>query len=276
MWTIWGQIKHWLRRRNWERIDKIFCSKYTNIKTRCSCPEKNYKNNWYKWIKCEWETLQDFKNDMYESFLDHVNKYWIKNTQIDRIDPSKNYCKDNCRRATIMEQAYNKNNTLHINIDWVEYTSETFAKKFWISTELASSRISKFLRWKASLDWICTYWKMTPEKRTKIHTKNYIDIDWKRYSYGDIANIAWVTKECIWLRCKMYKQWKITSEDLFKGPHWGQQKHSIFCIVDWIEYNKDTLAQAVWCSPSAAWARIKKFNDWKIDKHKLFKNTIKK
>ena len=55
-----------------------------------------------------------FKDDMYESYLVHLDKYWEKDTTIDRINPFWDYCKENCRWATIKEQANNKKrNYLH-------------------------------------------------------------------------------------------------------------------------------------------------------------------
>lgn len=273
MWTLWWQVKHWLAYRNGPRVDKIFCSKFFSIKERCKNPQRNKKNKNYKWIKCEWNNLLDFKNDMYESYLEHVNKFWINDTQIDRIDPRWNYCKENCRWATKIEQAYNKKNTLYIDIDWVRYTTETFAKKYWISTELASTRISHYLKWNATLKWICTYWKVDNEIRSKLWTKVYITVDGKKYSYRDIASITWITYEGAKQRWKLFQEWKITEDELFKKWHRDYLKHSIICTIDWKEYNKDTLAKEVWCNSVTARWRIKKFNKWEISKEELFKRT---
>jgi predicted RND superfamily exporter protein len=57
-------------------------------------------NNWKKFI--------NFKNDMYQSYLDHVNKFGENNTTLDRINVDDNYCVNNCRWATWKQQNNNK------------------------------------------------------------------------------------------------------------------------------------------------------------------------
>ena len=87
---------------------------------------------------------------MYESYLDHVEKYWEKQTSIDRIDNNGNYCKENCRWATCTEQNKNRWVTNHIEIDWKDYTAWEVSEKTWISRIKASRRISWALAWKQS------------------------------------------------------------------------------------------------------------------------------
>lgn len=71
--------KHWLAR---SRLKSIFY----NIKHRC---EKEY--------------LECYHN-------------WEKDTTIDRIDVNGNYCKENCRRATMKEQGQNRRNNKNFTI----------------------------------------------------------------------------------------------------------------------------------------------------------------
>lgn len=85
-------------------------------KRRCMkrrCYGKNtmqYKRYWWRWIEILRNSFEEFKNDMYQSYLEHVEKYWEKETTIDRIDVNWNYCKDNCRWATYQVQASNRSN----------------------------------------------------------------------------------------------------------------------------------------------------------------------
>lgn len=105
-WKCWcrkcSHKKHWM-------FDTRFYKIYKWLKSRCNWKYNiAYKEYWGRWIRCEWKSFEEFKDDMYESYIEHIQKYWEKQTTIDRVDVNWNYCKENCRRATNEEQANNK------------------------------------------------------------------------------------------------------------------------------------------------------------------------
>lgn len=94
-----------------------FYNTYYRIISRCEYPKNNrYSIYGGRGIKNLWQSFEDFRNDMYESYLDHINQFGVKNTSIDRINVNGNYCKENCRWATNKEQALNKRNSLTVSL----------------------------------------------------------------------------------------------------------------------------------------------------------------
>lgn len=63
---------------------------------------------------------------MYSSYLIHLDKFGKKETTLERIDNEGNYSKENCRWATIKEQARNRSNRVEITLN-----GETHSVKEW-------------------------------------------------------------------------------------------------------------------------------------------------
>lgn len=84
-------------------------NKFISIKNRVNSKNK-YNLSVYRsrGIKNLWENYEEFQNDMYKSYIEHVDNFGEKNTTLDRIDNDKGYFKENCRWATWKEQRYNQ------------------------------------------------------------------------------------------------------------------------------------------------------------------------
>jgi hypothetical protein len=55
----------------------------------------------------EWLNYENFKNDMYDSYLKHIETYGRKNTSIERKNNENGYSPTNCKWATNKEQNSN-------------------------------------------------------------------------------------------------------------------------------------------------------------------------
>jgi hypothetical protein len=89
-----------------------FYQTWKNMIQRCSnANNKSYKYYGARGIKvCDrWKnSFLAFKEDMYDSYLKHCEDFGKKETTVDRIDSTKDYCKENCRWATWKEQYENR------------------------------------------------------------------------------------------------------------------------------------------------------------------------
>lgn len=96
---------------------------------RCLSPtSKNYANYGGRGIKVcpEWEDFCVFYADMGPRPAGRMS--------LDRIDPSGDYCKENCRWVDYGVQANNKRNT-----NWIEYQGKTYALSV-LATHLGFTR----------------------------------------------------------------------------------------------------------------------------------------
>lgn len=89
-------------------LELRFYHRFQHIRQRCTNPKNaSFKNYGAMGVKFLWTSFEDFKNDMWESFQDHINKHGEKNTSIDRINNEGHYGSDNCKWSTMREQRRN-------------------------------------------------------------------------------------------------------------------------------------------------------------------------
>lgn len=102
---------------------------YFGIYHRCmNKNSKSYGHYGGRGIKCEWETFEQFRDDMHDSYLRHVEKYGEQNTTIERIDNDGNYCKGNCRWATRNEQSDNTRRSIRYKFKGKDRTLTEIAR----------------------------------------------------------------------------------------------------------------------------------------------------
>lgn len=102
---------------------------------------KHYKNYGGKGVKCRWESFREFFDDMYESFLSHVEEHGLRDTTLDRIDSEGDYSKENCRWATRKIQAFNTSQAHHIEFGGQVDTLQGLSKRVGINTTTLRRRI---------------------------------------------------------------------------------------------------------------------------------------
>lgn len=143
-WTLNSITKHWLSKTRFNRI-------YYWINSRCNNKkDKHYNYYGWRWIKNEWKTFMDFKNDMYDSYLQHCKDFWEKQTTIDRIDSNWNYNNNNCKWSTITEQ--NRNTRTKIIYKWKHI--EEWIKELWLNNNTVRTRLKRWWTFEKALQLI--------------------------------------------------------------------------------------------------------------------------
>lgn len=131
--------------RYWTNPQRRLWTIYRWIQGRCYDRNNNhYKRYWNRWIKNEWNSYKEFKNDMMESFIISIKEKWVKETSIDRIDNDWNYCKENCKRSTRIEQANNRSSSIFIEYLWEKDTLPNICRKHNLNYWLVRWRIQRW------------------------------------------------------------------------------------------------------------------------------------
>ena len=128
--------KHWME---WSQPYRKFMA----AKARCNNPKNDsYYRYGGRWIKMLRKDFQEFRDDMWDSYYEHISRFWEKNTTLDRIDYNWNYCKDNCRWATWQEQYENMSINHNVVYKWKCYpTIAKMCRALGVRYQLVRDRI---------------------------------------------------------------------------------------------------------------------------------------
>lgn len=125
------------RRKKHGLTNTKFYNTWYGIINRCNNgTHKSYKYYGGRGIEvCQkWSSFQNFKNDMYSSYIKHSEIYGEKNTSLDRINNNGNYEPSNCRWVTLSEQANNTKrgiiNNIIQDVDGTYINLYNFSKKY--------------------------------------------------------------------------------------------------------------------------------------------------
>lgn len=89
----------------------------------------------------KWSSFENFKDDMYESYLSHVKEFGEKNTSLDRINPNGNYEPNNCRWATNSEQQANTRRKRMVSVFGEIMTLKQASEKYNINYNTVVGRL---------------------------------------------------------------------------------------------------------------------------------------
>lgn len=112
-----------------------FYKNYKAILDRCTRKKSNsYPMYGGRGIKCHWNTFEEFRNDMYPTYQEGLT--------IERINNDGDYCKENCRWATALEQANNRRSNKFIVYNGERKTIAEWGRATGISAKLILGRIN--------------------------------------------------------------------------------------------------------------------------------------
>ena len=124
-----------------------FYETWRGMRRRCMYPNnKRYYCYGGRGIKvCErWNEFENFRDDMYQSYLEHVAKFGEKETTIERNDTNGNYELSNCGWATRSEQVNNRNYNRIVEYQGIKYTVSQLAQKVGLTYIQLWQRLFKY------------------------------------------------------------------------------------------------------------------------------------
>lgn len=213
-WKFW---------RHPTEMDATFYARWNDMKNRLK------REVWYIGKKCLRKDFSEFYIDMYDEFVKHYNTYGKYETTLDRINSNWDYCKENCRRATRLQQSQNRNYNVNYTINWETYCEAEWLRITWLS----------FYGFKSKMD-LLQSGEITEEefldKEYRPKSQTYFIIWWKRYRSLDLQLKIWVARWTLNARYKKLSAWLISEEEFFAPPDKRSIRMQQKINIDWAEY----------------------------------------
>lgn len=127
------------------RFYKIWRKVHVRISNPRSIVYKYYGGRGIK-VDKRWNSFENFYQDMFESYSEHVKDFSEKQTTLERIDNNGNYSKENCRWATRQEQMENRRNSIFFNFRGNRISLTKFCEINGLDYKLAHQRMSKLVK----------------------------------------------------------------------------------------------------------------------------------
>ena len=142
---------------------------WENMKQRCY-NEKNHKFRIYgaRGIKI----CDEWLNDVTKFYEWSLKNGYADNLSIDRIDVNGDYCPENCRWATMVEQQNNKNQNIIINYKDEKFTLSEFCRKLNLNYRTIVGRIKIYKSYDGEIILQKPKFKPHPGKRKMITFNN--------------------------------------------------------------------------------------------------------
>lgn len=129
-------------RRTHGMVDTRLYKIWTAMKRRCNNTHTTDYKQWYG--KRGIKVCDDWENNFLSFYKWAMGNGYSDELSIDRIDPNKGYCPDNCRWATFEEQANNKRNNRYLTYNGVTHTMREWSNILGVKYHILNSRINSY------------------------------------------------------------------------------------------------------------------------------------
>ena len=160
--------------------DEYFYKRWQSMRQRTS-PNSVHSEQYYeRGINSDaFASFIDFFNAMYPSWQEHVAKFGVHDTSLDRIDVDKSYTPENCRWVCLDEQKGNVQKSLYFTVEDLETHEIQYCKnahKYALLNNLPPNYVGEVIN-KGRVYRGKRYTRITKDEYAKYHLENKTFVD---------------------------------------------------------------------------------------------------